>query len=121
MPRSSAKLNLGSSGDLPPTEDSASSEVPAPTETPAPEHARPPLNLQPVKSKMSTPGLVRRPIDPSPVRVSHTVSIAGTRPVMANPRSSGESLYLNQAPKILNRPIAPNVTEDTQRLLEYLD
>jgi hypothetical protein len=68
---------------------------------------------------MSTPGLVRRPIDPSPVQVSHTVSMAGTRPVMVTPPSAAS--HLSHAPKILNRPIASNVTEDNNRLLEYLD
>ncbi|MEY2977161.1 MAG: hypothetical protein ACO31I_12000 [Prochlorotrichaceae cyanobacterium] len=77
------------------------------------------LNLQPTKSRRSTPGLIPRPIDPSPVQVSHTVSIAGTRPVMADPRQVPN--FLHQAPKILNRPIAPNETEDNNRLLEYLD
>jgi hypothetical protein len=77
------------------------------------------LNLNFAKSRPGLPGLIPRPIDPSPVRVSHTVSIAGTRPVMADPRKIPD--VLRQAPKILNRPIAPNQTEDSNRLLEYLD
>ena len=70
---------------------------------------------------LSTPGLVPRPIDPSPVHVSHTVSIAGTRPVMRNPRHVMDSIDFVHAPRILNRPIAPNVTEESNQLLEYLD
>lgn len=88
---------------------------------PAQSISRVPLNLQPTKSAPAPSGLVRRPIDPSPVQVSYTVSIAGTRPVMMTPPQSSQSMDLRKAPTILNRPIASNETEDTTRILEYLD
>jgi|GEM_PF-3080664 hypothetical protein len=108
----------GSTGHLSPSE----STTPEPTAidtVPAPMPERRALNLKSTKSRPGLPGLIPRPIDPSPVRISHTVSIAGTRPVMADPRKIPD--VLRQAPKILNRPIAPNQTEDSNRLLEYLD
>ncbi|MFZ4665320.1 MAG: hypothetical protein ACOYME_02710 [Prochlorotrichaceae cyanobacterium] len=83
--------------------------------------SRVPLNLQPTKSTPAPSGLVRRPIDPSPVQVSYTVSIAGTRPVMMTPPQSSQAMDLRRAPTVLNRPIASNETEDTARILEYLD
>jgi hypothetical protein len=92
---------------------------PTAIDTIAPIPERRALNLKSTKSRPGLPGLIPRPIDPSPVQVSHTVSIAGTRPVMADPRRAPD--VLRQAPKILNRPIAPNETEDSNRLLEYLD
>ena len=92
---------------------------PTAIDTIAPIPERRALNLKSTKSRPGLPGLIPRPIDPSPVRISHTVSIAGTRPVMADPRKIPD--VLRQAPKILNRPIAPNQTEDSNRLLEYLD
>ena len=104
----------------------ATSAVTPPAESssalPVPSTSRVPLNLQPTKSSMSSPsGLVRRPIDPSPVQVSYTVSIAGTRPVMANPKQYSGYVDLRKAPMIANRPVASNQTEDTDRILEYLD
>ena len=88
---------------------------------PAQSISRVPLNLQPTKSTPAPSGLIRRPIDPSPVQVSYTVSIAGTRPVMMTPPQSSQAMDLRKAPTILNRPIASNETEDTTRILEYLD
>ena len=88
---------------------------------PAQSISRVPLNLQPTKSAPAPSGLIRRPIDPSPVQVSYTVSIAGTRPVMMTPPQSSQAMDLRKAPTILNRPIASNETEDTTRILEYLD
>lgn len=60
-----------------------------------------------------------RPIDPSQIDISHTVSIAGTRPVMRNPQASG--LDIRSRRMIHNRPIAPNETEDSNTLMGYLD
>lgn len=60
-----------------------------------------------------------RPIDPSQLDISHTVSIAGTRPVMRSPQSG--STNFRSSPSIHNRPIAPNQTEDSNTLMGYLD
>lgn len=132
--RSNSKTNTSNPVSLPSPEASAvnlssadptsdpSSSNPAAIEgdaVPPPEPERKALNLMFAKSRPGSSGLIPRPIDPSPVRVSHTVSIAGTRPVMADPRQSPD--VLRQAPKIMNRPIAPNQTEDSNRILEYLD
>lgn len=120
-----SKTNTGDEVSLPSPDASTASTAPTdstPTTietvaSPVPE--RKALNLMFSKSRPGPSGLIPRPIDPSPVRVSHTVSIAGTRPVMVDPRQAGDNL--RQAPKILGRPIAPNQTEDSNRLLEYLD
>jgi hypothetical protein len=61
-----------------------------------------------------------RPIDPSQIDVSYTVSIAGTRPVMRSPQS-GVGLDIRSKRMIHNRPIAPNETEDSNTLMGYLD
>jgi hypothetical protein len=60
-----------------------------------------------------------RPIDPSQIDVSYTVSIAGTRPVMRSPQAGGTNF--RSSPSIHNRPIAPNQTEDSNTLMGYLD
>lgn len=69
----------------------------------------------------STPvySMRNRPIDPSQIDISYTVSIAGTRPVMRSPKSTGANF--RSSPSIHNRPIAPNQTEDSNALMGYLD
>lgn len=108
-----------------PPSDVTPSELPNPPLTLEPMSntslTRVPLNLHSMHPENNTPGLVHRPVDPSPVRVSHTISIAGTRPVMANTPPNTHIADLRKAPMMLNRPIAPNQTEDSTRILEYLD
>ncbi|MGA1624639.1 MAG: hypothetical protein ACO4AJ_03265 [Prochlorothrix sp.] len=83
---------------------------------------RPVLNLQ--HTPKSAIAVARqRPIDPSPVQVSYTVSLAGTRPVMRSEVHSPTQVPLDftKSPRVMNRPVAPNTTEDSTKMLEYLD
>lgn len=60
-----------------------------------------------------------RPVDPSPIQVSHTVSMAGQRPIGVS--DDRGPVRFSQSRTILNRPIAPNRTVADDTLLEYLD
>ncbi len=60
-----------------------------------------------------------RPVDPSPINVSHTVRMAGQRPIGTS-ENKGQ-VDFSKSPTILNRPIAPNSTADDKALVEYLD
>lgn len=73
------------------------------------------LNLQ----SAAAPGLANRPIDPSPIQVSRSVSLAGVRPigVSVNP----QPIILQPTSMVLNRPIANNSTDDDDTLMGYLD
>ncbi|MEM8603985.1 MAG: hypothetical protein AAGF24_09135 [Cyanobacteria bacterium P01_H01_bin.121] len=81
---------------------------------------RPALELRSARSNLPTYSN-RRPVDPSPVQVSHTVSIAGRRPVMSSQLAKQNQVDLTKAPSYFNRPIAPNTTEDASTLMGYLD
>lgn len=60
-----------------------------------------------------------RPVDPSPIQVSHTVSMAGQRPIGVSENTG--PVRFDPSRTILNRPIAPNATAADDALLEYLD
>lgn len=99
-----------------PGADSPASLVPATTEI----MPRPPLNLQPTRrGSLKVAG--NRPIDPSPIQVSYTVSLAGTRPVGSNENPGSAGVDFKHTPYVMNRPVAPNQTEDSTKMLEYLD
>jgi hypothetical protein len=67
----------------------------------------------------AAPGLANRPIDPSPIQVSRSVSLAGIRPIgiSVNP----QPIVLTPTSMVLNRPIADNSTDDDNTLMGYLD
>ena len=71
-------------------------------------------------SDRNLPRLANRPVDPSPIQISHTVSLAGRRPVGVSPHMAS-NLNFRSSPSIFNRPIAPNEAEDTSGLMGYLD
>lgn len=60
-----------------------------------------------------------RPVDPSPINVSHTVRMAGQRPIGVSDNRG--KVDFSKSPTILNRPIAPNSTADDKAMVEYLD
>ncbi len=60
-----------------------------------------------------------RPVDPSPIQISHTVRMAGQRPIGVSNHKNG--VNFSQSPSIMNRPIAPNSTPEDDSLIEYLD
>jgi hypothetical protein len=67
----------------------------------------------------AAPGLANRPIDPSPIQISRSVSLAGIRPIgiSVNP----QPIVLTPTSMVLNRPIADNSTDDDDTLMGYLD
>ncbi len=67
----------------------------------------------------AAPGLANRPIDPSPIQISRSVSLAGIRPIgiSVNP----QPIVLTPTSMVLNRPIADNNTDDDNTLMGYLD
>jgi hypothetical protein len=71
-------------------------------------------------SDRNLPRLANRPVDPSPIQISHTVSLAGLRPVGVSPKMAS-TLNFRSSPSIFNRPVAPNEVEDTSGLMGYLD
>ncbi len=83
---------------------------------PAPASAKPVIGRYPERSIRD----LNRPVSPSNVQVSHTVSLAGVRPVMVDPRGTGDRNFGN-SPRILNRPIASNESDETNAMLGYLD
>lgn len=67
------------------------------------------------------PGIANRPIDPSPIQISHTVSLAGQRPVGVSPTYAPNPVNLRKAKSVMNRPIASNETQGQDALMGYLD
>lgn len=100
--------------DVTPVEAAAETVAIAPANPGRP--ARPTIGHYPERSIRE----LNRPVSPSTVEVSHTVSLAGVRPVMADPRGTGDRNFSN-SPRILNRPIASNDSDDTNSMLGYLD
>ncbi len=99
-----------------------------PTTAPA-TGAATPINLSPTPAKPTGDALAlprhkshsmdNRPIDPSPIQVSHTVRMAGDRPIGVS--KDPKSRDFSQSKTILNRPIAPNTSADDNAMVEYLD
>ena len=123
-------VNLDNASSHPQSDTQDMTTTPASTpeadHTPNPDETteitpRPVLDLQPSRTRaLSFAG--KRPIDPSPVQVSYTVSLAGTRPVMRNTVNPAQQpINFKKTPYVMNRPIAPNTTEDSTKMLEYLD
>jgi hypothetical protein len=88
-----------------------------------------PINLSPAPAKQPGDALAlprhkshsmdNRPVDPSPIQVSHTVRMAGDRPIGVS--ENPESRDFSKSKSILNRPIAPNTSTDDDAMVEYLD
>ena len=99
----------------------------ADSEAATPEQASPTTSEQPASSQRGALSLQRhrshsmdnRPVDPSPIQVSHTVSMAGQRPIGVSDNEG--PVRFNKSRTILNRPIAPNTTAADDAMLEYLD
>lgn len=107
--------------DVNPSPTEASPESPVQAADTTEITPRPILDLQPSR-RSSLAVAYKRPIDPSPVQVSYTVSLAGTRPVMRNSVNPTQTpIDFTATPYVMNRPIAPNTTEDNTKMLEYLD
>ncbi|WP_017711287.1 hypothetical protein [Prochlorothrix hollandica] len=105
-----------------PGETTATPDAPAPGTDPMATEltTRPVLDLQPSQSRNLTVA-GNRPVDPSAMQVSYTVSLAGIRPIMRNEVSSAQAIDFKTTAYHMNRPVAPNETEDSTKMLEYLD
>lgn len=61
-----------------------------------------------------------RPVDPSPIQVSHTVRLGGVRPIGVSNDPAGIDFAKAKKTR-LNRPIAPNTSANDDAMVEYLD